>query len=153
MSIRFSVKSSRYPRDLSQLLSSALKETFVKIGNKPIYKSDSKTVIARWSKKHNKKVRALSYWYGLKVPDLDRINEYCITHFAYVCNREGVILLPTRIIRERIRKDELLKSPKEGPLQHYHIQFNEEGGSMLWILKMGVRENVEKYYYKFIKTI
>ena len=153
MSIQFSVKTSRYPRDLSRLLSSVLEETFVKIGNKPIYKSDSKTVIARWSKKHDKMVRALAYWYGLKAPDLERINEYGITHFAYVCGKEGVVLIPTRIIQERIKNDELLKSPKEGPLQHYHIQFDEESGAMMWILKTGVRENVEKYYYRFIKTV
>ena len=149
MSIRFSINSSRYPRDLSQILSTLLDETFVKIPSKPIYKSNSKTIIARWSKKYSKKERALSYWYGLKAVDIDRITEYGITHFAYVCNGEGVVLLPTRIIQERIKNDQLLETLQKGRLQHFHIQFNEESGSMRWILKTGERENVQKCYYKF----
>lgn len=87
-----------YPRDLSQYLSSVLSECFVKIRNQPIYRSKTKTVIARWSKKHEKAVRAYPYWYGLKVPDIDRTSEYRVTHFAYICENEGLVLFPADII-------------------------------------------------------
>ena len=145
-------ESSRYPRDLSRYLTVALGEKFVKIGNIPIYKSESKTVIARWSKKHDKNIRAIPYWFGLKVPDITRINEYGITHFVFVCDDEGLILLPTEIIQGRIYNNELLESLKNGLLLHYHIQFDVENGQMMWILKTGIRQNVKKYYYKFLKT-
>jgi len=141
--------SSGYPRNLSRFLINALGEKFVKTGNIPIYKSKSKTVIARWSKKHDKTIRAIPYWFGLKVPDITRINEYGVTHFVFVCDGEGLVLLPTEKIQDHIQNNELLESPKNGPLQHYHIQFDKENGQMMWILKGGFRENVEKYYISF----
>ena len=146
------MSSFGYPRDLSQLLSIALEETFVNIGKKPIYKSDSKTVIARWSKKYNKTERAFAYWFGLKAPDLERINKFGITHFAYVCDEEGVVLVPTMIIQKRIKNDELLETKTKGALQHYHIQFDEESGAMMWILRTGFRKNVENYYHRFTNS-
>lgn len=134
-----------YPRDLSSILTTALSEEFEKIGRKPIYKSSSKIVIARWSQKYDKEGQ--DYWYALTARDVEDIENYDIKHFAYVCADNGVVLLPVTNVKKRIRDDELLPTPSEGPLKHYHIFFVEENGKMMWILKTGVRKNVQEFYH------
>ena len=134
-----------YPRDLSPILTTALGEKFEKIGRKPIYKSRSKNVIARWSQKYEREGQ--DYWYGLTTSDIEDIENYDITHFAYVCADNGVVLLLVTDVEQRIRDDELLRTPSEGPLRHYHILFVEENGEIMWILKTGIRENVQEYYH------
>ena len=45
---------SSYPRNLSDFLTKSLNEKFTKVGNLPLYKSDNKSVIARWSQRYER---------------------------------------------------------------------------------------------------
>lgn len=134
---------SKYPRDLSEILTSGLNEEFTKIGNLPLYKGEKSLVIARWSRRHEK--QALNYWYGLKARDLQLEKQYSITHFAYVCAREGILLLPHRLVLSHINNENLTKTEKDGKLIHYHMKFREEEGQLIWIVSAGILENVERY--------
>jgi hypothetical protein len=132
------------------LLTVILRESFEKIGRAPLYRSPKKLVIGRWSQKYDRKGQ--DYWYGLKARDLELTKNYNVTQFAYVCANDGVVLLDTRYVMHQISEDRLLKSPKEGPLIHYHIIFREENGKMVWVLKTGITESVEKFYHRFATT-
>ena len=128
------------------MLTETLGESFRRLGTSPIYKSDSKTVIAHSSKYYNRKY--VSYWYGTKAVDMDRVKKYGVSHFAFICATKGVVLIPRKILFREIEMDNLSKSTtKEGQLIHYHIHFYERNGSMFWRLK---RENkkIDEYFFK-----
>lgn len=135
------------PNDLTTILSTTLNEKFKRIGNTPFYKSPKRLVIARWSQKYNDKVE--NYWYGLKARDLVAVKSQNITDFAYVLANKGVILLPKSKVINKITQGELTRSPKDGPLMHYHIRFYAEDG-LQWVLKDGGRENVDQYFHGFL---
>jgi hypothetical protein len=134
------------PKDLTSVLTEAIKENFQRIGNSPYYRSKTKNVIARWSQKYDYK--NINYWYGLKASDVESVNNQKITDFAYVCSNQGVILLPSSIVMKKIDEGALVRSPKNGPLIHYHIKFNETNEGMQWILKNGVPENVNQFFHR-----
>jgi len=117
-----------------QMLNESLQEEFSRLGTSPIYKSKSKIVIARTSKRYDQ--RNVNYWYGVKAKDLDRVKKYKITHFAFICSDKGVVLIPTKTMLEEIGKDNLNKTTtKEGKLIHYHIRLYERDGS-IYILSL-----------------
>jgi hypothetical protein len=117
-----------------EMLTETLGEEFTRLGTSPIYKSETKTVIARTSKYYEQKYT--DYWYGTKAIDLIRVKKYSITHFAFICATNGVVLIPKRIMLQEIEKNNLRKSTsKEGKLIHYHIYLFEDKGSMFWKLK------------------
>jgi hypothetical protein len=117
-----------------EMLTQTLGEEFRRLGTSPIYKSESKTVIARSSKYYNRKDD--NYWYGTKAVDMERVKKYGVSHFAYICSTKGVVLIPRKILLREIEKDNLNKSTtKEGQLIHYHIHLFERSGSIFWRLK------------------
>ena len=117
-----------------QMLNESLQEEFSRLGTSPIYKSKSKIVIARTSKRYDRK--DVNYWYGTKAKDLERVKKYKITHFAFICSDKGVVLIPTKTMLKEIEKNNLSKSTtKEGQLIHYHIHLFERNGSIYWRLK------------------
>ena len=83
----------------------------------------------------------------LKARDVEAIKDQKVTDFAYVCANKAVILLPSNLVLKKISEDALSKSPKTGSLVHYHIKFETENG-IKWILRSGIREDVEKYYHR-----
>lgn len=91
-----------------QMLNESLKEDFSRLGTSPIYQSKSKIVIARISKRYDRK--DINYWYGTKAKDLERVKKYRITHFAFICSDKGVVLIPTKIMLKEIEKENLSKS-------------------------------------------
>lgn len=135
---------SSYPRNLSEILTRALGINFSKLGRKPIYKGDSLTVLARWSQKYDRESQ--DYWYGLTSRDLEDIENFNITHFAYVCAFNGTLLLPVGLLLKKINNDVLSSTITGGVLRHFHINLIEDDG-MYWLLKSGIRENVEQYYH------
>jgi len=143
------VPSRTFPRDLSEILTTAVGETFERVGRTSIYKSHSTVVIGRWSQRYERKDQ--NYWYGLTSRDLASIRSHGITHFAYVCSDVGVVLLPTRIISKPVETGTLGRTPKEGPLRHYHIQFKDDKGELKWVLRNGVQESVEEFFYRIKK--
>ncbi len=133
-----------------EMLNETLGEEFTRLGTSPIYKSRTKTVIARTSKYYGQKYPR--YWYGTKAVDLIRVEKYSITNFAFICATKGIVLIPKKIMLQEIKKDNLNQSnTKEGKLIHYHIHFIEKNGSMLWRLKTGTK-NVDEFYIKTDKT-
>lgn len=134
------------PNDLTTILSRTLGEEFQRIGKSPFYKSKTKLIIARWSQKYKRK--GITYWFGLKAGDLNAMANQKITDFAYVCGGKGILLLPSSIIRKRIREGVLLKSMKNDVLFHYHIQLDADKDELKWVLKNGVRESVNQYFFK-----
>ena len=131
-------------------LNQVSEEKFEKISREPIYQSNSINIIARWSKRHDPRIRKIPYWFGLKAVDLERIPTNEIVYYAFACEDAGVIFIPIYVVLSRIKNDELLKSPAEGPLQHYHVQFDDRNGMMEWYLKSGSRVNVNQYFYPII---
>lgn len=129
-----------------EMLTETLGEEFRRLGTSPIYKSESKTVIARSSKFYNRK--GDNYWYGTKAVDMERVTKYGVSHFAFICATQGVVLIPRKILFREIESDNLNKSTtKEGQLMHYHIHIYEMDGSLFWRLK---RENkkIDKFFFK-----
>jgi len=117
-----------------QILKESLQEDFSRIGTSSIYQSQSKIVIARYSQRYDRP--DINYWFGTTAKDLERVQRYRITHFAFICGDRGVVLIPTQTMLEEIRNDNLNKSATiEGQLRHYHIHFNERNHSMFWRLK------------------
>jgi len=138
---------SQHQSNILTHLNSISVKKFEKIPRVPIYKNNSMKIIVRWSKKHDPNIRAIPYWFGLKAVDMERIQTYEITYYTFVCEKVGIIFLPIDEVLFRINNDELLKTPLEGPLQHYHIQFDDRNGIMEWYLKKDLRINVNKYFY------
>jgi len=91
-----------YPRDLAPVLTSSLNKPFEKVGNLPLYRSVDELVIGRWSKKYDE---SHDYWYGLKAHDFKLMEEYPVTHFAYVCADEGVLLLPKKDVIRQVNEN------------------------------------------------
>ena len=137
------------PHDLSKILTLALGEAFERVGRTPLHKSKSKMLIARWSQRYKRKGQ--NYWYGLTSRDIESVENHNLTHFAYVCAKTGVALLSVSMVMKHVQADTLGKSPKVGPLRHYHIQFDDSKGELKWILKNGVRESIEQFFYRFKK--
>ena len=128
-----------------QMLNESLQEDFSRLGTSPIYQSKSKMVIARTSKRYDRK--DFNYWYGTKAKDLDRVQKYKITHFAFISADKGVVLIPTKTVLREIERGNLYKSAtKEGQLIHYHIFFYERNGSMYWRLKTENRKIDESFF-------
>lgn len=147
--LREPTPSKTFPKDLSEILTNAGKEHFERVGRTSIYKSHSKTLISRWSQRYKRKGQ--NYWYVLTAKDLESIRNYGITHFAYVCSDVGVVFLPVKIVLRNVKAGNLGRTPKEGQLRHYHISFEEDKGRFKWVLRNGVRENVEKFFYEIRK--
>lgn len=132
-----------------EMLTETLGEEFTRLGTSPIYKSKTKTVIARTSKYYDR--TSINYWYGTKAIDLPRVKKYSVTHFAFICATNGVVLIPKKIMLEEIEKDNLRKSTtKEGKLIHYHIHLFEKNGSMFWRLKTE-NKKIDEFYFKLEK--
>lgn len=128
-----------------QMLSESLEEEFSRLGTSPIYQSKSKIVIARTSKRYERKDN--NYWYGTKAKDLDRVEKYKITHFAFICSDKAVVLIPTKAMLEEIQNDNLQKTAtKDGRLIHYHIRFYERNESMYWRLK-SESKNIDEFSF------
>jgi hypothetical protein len=138
---------SQHPSSILTYLNSTSVEKFEKIPRVPIYKNNSMKIIARWSKKYDPSIRTIPYWFGLKAVDIERIQTYEIMYYAFVCEKAGVIFLPIDDVLFRLNNNELLKTPLDGSLQHYHIQFDDKKGIMEWYLKNGLRINVNTYFY------
>lgn len=101
-----------FPRDLTELLTKSIGEKFERIGRTPIYKTKSKIVIARWSQRYPRKGQ--HYWYGLKAKDISSIQENELTHFAYVCDNVGTVLVPVDVMLSKIQADDLGRTLREG---------------------------------------
>ena len=133
-----------YPRDLAPILTSFLNKPFEKVGNLPLYRSVDELVIGRWSKKYE---ISHDYWYGLKAHDFKLMKEHPVTHFAYVCEDEGVLLLSKKDVMKQVNENNLTMTEKaDGSLLHYHIRLDNKDGQLCWILSKGMRKNVEEYY-------
>jgi hypothetical protein len=92
--------------------------------------------------------KPLNFWYGLKARDLVLIRNYKVTHFAYVCAYDGVVLLPVRLVMKHIDEENLTKTPSEGPLIHYHMKFRYENDDLIWIISSLFKENVNTYFIR-----
>jgi len=147
--VKLPKKNLEYPRDVSSILTNTLKETFQKVGRTAVYKSPFKTIVARWSQRY--KINGGAYWFSLTTKDIEAIDTRKLTHLAYVCYKDGVVLLPVKLVLECIRKESFRRSPSKGPLSHYFIQFNEEDGKLNLHLRKGVRLNVEESYYRNVE--
>lgn len=133
------------PINTLDILNRSLQEEFSQLGSSTIYKSRTKWVIARTSKRYERS--DMNYWYGTKTFDLDRVKKYNITHFAFICSNRGVVLLPKEEMLSKIIKDSLSKSvTKEGKIRHYHIQFYEREGSLYWRLKT-TDQLIDQYFH------
>jgi hypothetical protein len=129
-----------------EMLSEILREDFRRFGTSPIYKSKSKTMIARFSKFYNRK--DANYWFGTKAVDVDRVKKYAVSHFAFICASKGMVLIPRKIFIQEIERDNLRASTtKDGQLIHYHIYFFENNGSMFWRLKTE-NKKIDEYFFK-----
>lgn len=129
-----------YPRDLSSLLSKMRGESFVKVDNIPVYRSENRVVIGRWSKEYEEPSE--NYWYSLKVRDLELIKKHSVTDFGYVCEDNGA----ARAIEEQIEQDNLDKSLKTGKMIHYHLRLFDKEEGLVWKLTSGESINVESLY-------
>ena len=83
-------------------------------------------------------------------------NEICLEEVSevacmHVCSDVGVVLLPTKVIVKHAETGTLGRTPKEGPLYHYHIKFEDDRGEFKWVLRNGVRESVEKFFHRIEK--
>lgn len=129
-----------------QILTEILNEEFTQLGKSPIYKSKTRTVIARYSKYYKQKY--CDYWYGTKAVDLVRVKKFSVTHFVFICAKKGIVLIPTKIMLAEIEKDNLRSSlDKKGNLIHYHIHLFEENGSMFWRLK-AENKKINEFFFK-----
>ena len=129
-----------------EVLSEMLNENFVQLGTSPIYKSKTKIIIARTSRSYKQKTT--NYWYGTKAIDLIRVKKYSITHFAFICATNGVVLFPKRMVLEEIEKNNLHSSnSKDGTLLHYHIRIFERDGSLFWKLR-NKSKKIDEFFYK-----
>jgi hypothetical protein len=136
--------SSHAPSDLSELLKQSLGEDFKRVGNSVIYKSPSKTVIARWSQRYKK---SQDYWWGLHAKDLEAIEDYGVTHYAYICGKVGTILIPASIMEKYAEEGRFARTPREGDLQHYHIAFTDRKGKLEWMMREGRREEAQQFFH------
>lgn len=119
---------------IQQKLSKFLKEDFTRLGTSSIYQSKSKVVIARYSQHYDQP--GINYWYATTGKDLERVERYEVTHFAFICADRGVALIPVDDVLMAISLGNLNKTTtKVGELRHYHIHLFEKDGSMYWRLK------------------
>jgi Restriction endonuclease len=137
--------SENAPSDLVGLLSSSLGGRFSRVGNSPIYKGDSLVLVARWSQRYPRKGQ--NYWFKLTQRDISAIDEFGVSHFAYVCDGNGTVLIPKSLMMERVNGGRLGRTPKEGDLQHYHMAFTDNGGKHAWILRGGLKEDVQELFH------
>lgn len=133
------------PGDLVSVLSNSLGEKFQRIGRTTLYKGASKTLVARWSQRYPR--RSKNYWYVLSSRDLSSPKEYGVTHFAYVCGDSGTALFPTSVIENHVTDGKLPRTMEDGALRHYHIEFRDSDNGLEWILKDGIRENIQLYFH------
>jgi hypothetical protein len=127
------------------VLSRALGESFERIGNSPIFKSQTRILLARYSQYYREK--SSNYWYGVTPKDLERVKEYHVNAFAFVCDEKGVVLLDVDELKSRIEGGFLWRSPAEGTdLRHFHILLRVMDGKMVWQLK-GSNVDVTSRYY------
>lgn len=134
------------PTDLTDLLTESIDEKFERLGRTPIYKSKDKTLIARWSQRYPRKGQ--NYWYGLTAKDVSSIEENALTHFGYVCDGVGTVLIPVGVMLSKIQNNELGRTPKEGNLRHYHISFAESDKGLIWTQKAGKSESVQQFFHQ-----
>lgn len=88
-----------------------------------------------------------TYWYGTKAIDLIRVKKYSITHFAFICATNGVVLLPKKMVLQEIENNNLsISTTKEGKLLHYHIHLFEKDGSIFWRLK-NKHKKVDEFFF------
>jgi hypothetical protein len=126
-------------------LSRAFKETFVRIGNTVIFKSSKTMFLARWSQYYEEK--SSNYWYGVTPRDLERLKEYNVKKFAFVCDNEGVVLIDADLLKQKIESGALWTSPAQGPdVRHYHILFKVTHGKIYWQLKGDMVDLTEHYH-------
>lgn len=115
------------------VLSRALGETFERFGNSPIFKSPTRTILARWSQFYEKKWS--NYWYGVTPKDIERLDEYDVNTYALACDNKGVVLLSAKELNKKIRQGELWRTPSHGDLRHYHLLLKEKEGKIYWQTK------------------
>jgi hypothetical protein len=133
-------------RTVLEMLTETLNEQFTRIGTSSIYKSPTKTVIARISQRYDR--ADSNYWYGTTPKDLDRIREFRVTHFVYVFSNVGVMLIPTAEMLEAVNRNNLPVSlDADRQVRHYHIQFYERDGDIYWNLK-GRNKVVTQYFVR-----
>jgi hypothetical protein len=126
-------------------LNRVLKESFTRLGISSIYQGKSRIVIAHYSQRYDRP--DINYWFGPTRKDLERVEKYKVTHFAFICADKGVALIPTSTLFEEIRKDNLNKTlTKEGQLRHYHIHIFERDGSRFWRLKTENRR-IDNFFF------
>ena len=119
---------------MQEMLWSSLGENFVRVGNSPIFRSSTRTVIARTSQRYDR--ADVNYWYGTRHKDLERVKEYRVSHFAFIFPNVGVLLIPTDKMLEEIKQNNLqLSLNSDGSISRYHVQFYEKGPEVYWNLK------------------
>jgi hypothetical protein len=138
--------SMQVPSDLAEILKKTLGESFERVGRSSLYKSPSKTVVARWSQRYPRKDQ--NYWYGLTSKDIDAIEGYGVTHYAYVCGNAGTILIPVSQMLTHIKEGQLGRTPREGELRHYHIAFSDLNGRYTWLLKEGKKQDTQEFFHQ-----
>lgn len=134
-----------HPENLSALLAAGLGESFERVEETNVYKNPNKILVARWSKRY--KDKAQDFWYKLTPQDILSIEESHITHFAYICADEGVILIPSDTMQKHIKAGTLLYTEKKGNISHYHIHFAISNSQASWILKGGTREDLLNLFH------
>ena len=102
-------------------------------------------ILARWSQKYEREDSY--YWYGLSARDIEDINNFELTHFAYLGAYDSVFLLPLQVIRDKVRNDELNATYKDDNLRHYHIHIVIKDEKYWWNLKSGEKEDLSPYYF------
>lgn len=133
-------------RSIQEMLIETLDEQFVRIGTSSIYKSPTRTVIARISQRYDR--TDSNYWYGTTPKDLERIREFRVTHFAYVFSNVGVMLIPTTEILEEVNRNNLPVSLNaDRKVRHFHIQFYERNEAIYWNLK-GRNKDVTMHFQR-----
>ena len=133
------------PADLANLLQQSVGEKFERIGRTPIYRSPGKVVIARWSQHYPRSGQ--NYWYGLTAKDIAAVNENGLTHFAYVCDDVGTVMIPVQVMMAKIKEGLLGQTLKDGYLRLYHISLAESEGGLEWMQKAGKKESIQRYFF------
>jgi hypothetical protein len=140
-------ESSLYqpPGDLSDQLTRSLGEIFSRVGTSNIYRSQTRNVVARRSRRYQN--RSHSFWFRLSIGDLESLTSGGITHFAYVCADYGTVLVSKRKMESSIKEDKLSPTVIGGIPHHYHIHFLESQVGLEWLLRHGSRENIQDIFY------
>ena len=115
-------------------LRTALGGDYHRIGNTILYTNPEKNeiLIVRSSQYYDRGWS--NYWYGITPKDLERVDQYGVTHFAFICDVNGIVLITASELLKEISDGSLNRTPSEGALRHYHIHLEEKDGSIYWKL-------------------